>query len=79
MTHERLAFDIQRLHSTWEAGDRSDPALRQECAADLKALRNVFRERPTAFTPDMVATLRAIARALREPVAPVQLPQSWTP
>src|SRR5690348_16038949 len=66
MIPHEIAAQAERLLSAWQAGDRSDPGLRAECARELDALRALFRERPELFGPEVVATLRQLANALRE-------------
>ncbi len=67
MAPDDLAREIQLLRASWASGDRMDPAFRHDCGARLAALRAVFRDRPQAFSRDVVQALRAIADGLRAP------------
>jgi ATP-dependent DNA helicase RecQ len=55
------------LRALWEAGDPSDPALRQQCERRLVWLRGLWREHASRFDPKTIGTLKSIAEALRQP------------
>lgn len=58
------------LRAQWEAGDPSDPALRQQCERRLVWLRGLWREHASRFDPETIGTLKTIAEALRRPAPP---------
>ncbi|HEX2571578.1 MAG TPA: ATP-dependent DNA helicase RecQ [Polyangia bacterium] len=63
-----VAAAAAALRALWEAGDPSDPALRQQCEHRLVWLRGLWREHASRFDPETIGTLKSIAEALRRPV-----------
>src|SRR5689334_4198781 len=63
-----VAAAAMALRALWEAGDPSDPALRQQCEHRLVWLRGLWREHASHFDPETIGTLKSIAEALRRPV-----------
>jgi ATP-dependent DNA helicase RecQ len=70
-----MNIEARLLGVHWRDGDRANPAFRAACAAALTKLRGVWRLRPTAFSPETVASLRTIAREVAagpaRPVLPI--------
>ena len=62
-----VAARIAALRAEWEAGESGDPALRLSCATRLDALRDLWREQPSAFSSEDVAALRAVSQGLKRP------------
>ncbi|HEX9308891.1 MAG TPA: DEAD/DEAH box helicase, partial [Anaeromyxobacter sp.] len=56
--------EVQALEASLAADDAGDAARRRALGTRLEALRARWRENPALFTPAVVATLRAVARAL---------------
>jgi ATP-dependent DNA helicase RecQ len=63
------------LRALWEAGDPSDPALREQCEYRLVWLRGLWREHASRFDAETIGTLKSIAEALRRPVPPPAPPR----
>ncbi|MBI5478699.1 MAG: hypothetical protein HY906_07590 [Deltaproteobacteria bacterium] len=59
-----LQRDVEHLTRAWNTGDQADPVVRRAWAERLVDLRRRYRERPDAFSAELVVTLRRLAAAL---------------
>jgi ATP-dependent DNA helicase RecQ len=67
-----LGARIERLVERQAAADPADLSTRRELAADLQALRTLYRSNSGAFSPELVSMLKQVSAALsRAPEVPV--------
>jgi ATP-dependent DNA helicase RecQ len=67
-----LASDVEVLR---EVGRRADPVARAHVAQEIGRLRELWRQRPDLFSPELVTILREIGQALKTAVAEPARPQ----
>ncbi len=65
-----VAEAARALRAEWESGDPADAALRGRLQDRLDALRDLWRQDPGLFTPEVTGALRVVGEGLREPARP---------
>jgi len=71
---EELEREVEALAAAVRQGHPADAARRRSLAARLEALRDRWREAPSLFGPELVLSLREVARALAASPPPPRAP-----
>jgi ATP-dependent DNA helicase RecQ len=66
---EDIAKEVADLDAAWRAGNPDDGELRKRVEARLEALRGLWRRRAELFSTADLQALKALAQAVRRPIA----------